>query len=462
MRESESEHTSEGKEGDSRAENRGKRKGSRFVVESKVLEVEAEERKGKIQVIISESKGELLSWVRLGPASVGLFIEGLTQCIRDGKEGRWEKGWKEKGRTYSLVREVNRVGCFIRLGVTDMEKRRFGICIPKGRGEKGGWASMVESLRNVGLWFEKKETDQEVKVSGRLYVEVVKGLECRDASRVRVEVKGEEIRGNVSRLEHCLVGKWNPRSAQEEDLERLGWSVAKAWGLKGKLGLARLGKGCALMEFEIVEEAKRVLASGERLVGGIQLGLEMWSPKFGCSSEGEARKKPGVLIKSNGEDLPSTLEIGVEGEVYALSLWWEISPSLRKKRGDDRDGYGRQKGEVRGDEEGMSVSGRASYKLATKLKVIKQNLKTWNREVFGSLESNKLVALQQVEYWDQVESERRLIEEETSIKKETKEGYAKWVNLEEIHWRQLSREIWLREGDRNTGYKWHLGGERFF
>ena len=293
MRESESEHASEGEEGESRVENCGKRKGSRFVVESKVFEVEAEERKGKIQVIISESKGELLSWVRLGPASVGLFTEGLTQCIRDGKEGRWEKGWKEKGRTYSLVREVNRAGCFIRLRVTDMEKRRFGICIPKGRGEKGGWASMVESLRNVGLWFEKKETDQEVKVSGRLYVEVVKGLECRDASRVRVEVKGEEIRGNVSRLEHCLVGKWNPRSAQEEDLERLGWSVARAWGLKGKLGLARLGKGCALMEFEIVEEAKRVLASGERLVGGIQLGLEMWSPKFGCSSEGEARKKPG-------------------------------------------------------------------------------------------------------------------------------------------------------------------------
>ena len=102
--------------------------------------------------------------------------------------------------------------------------------------------------------------------------------------------------------------------------------------------------------------------------------------------------------------------------------------------------------------QGMSVSGRASYKLATKLKVIKQNLKFWNREVFGNLESNKLVALQQVEYWDQVESERRLTEEETSIKKEAKEGYAKWVNLEEIHWRQLSREIWLRKGDRNTGY----------
>ncbi|RVX22754.1 hypothetical protein CK203_008374 [Vitis vinifera] len=63
--------------------------------------------------------------------------------------------------------------------------------------------------------------------------------------------------------------------------------------------------------------------------------------------------------------------------------------------------------------------GRASYKLATKLKV---------------------------------ESEKRLTEEKISSKKEAKEGYAKWVNLEEIHWRQLSRELWLREGDRNTGY----------
>ena len=72
--------------------------------------------------------------------------------------------------------------------------------------------------------------------------------------------------------------------------------------------------------------------------------------------------------------------------------------------------------------------------------------------MFGRLECNKSAALQQVEYWDQVESERSLIEEEISIKKEAKEGYAKWVNLEEIHWRQLLRELWLREGDRNTGY----------
>ncbi|RVW21357.1 hypothetical protein CK203_106329 [Vitis vinifera] len=39
-----------------------------------------------------------------------------------------------------------------------------------------------------------------------------------------------------------------------------------------------------------------------------------------------------------------------------------------------------------------------------------------------------------------------------SIKKEAKDSYAKWVSLEETHWRQHSRELWLREGDNNTGY----------
>ncbi|WJZ92597.1 hypothetical protein VitviT2T_011582 [Vitis vinifera] len=100
----------------------------------------------------------------------------------------------------------------------------------------------------------------------------------------------------------------------------------------------------------------------------------------------------------------------------------------------------------------MVVSGRASYKLATKLKGMKEKLKVWNREVFGNLETNKMVALQQVDHWDQVESERRLTEEEFARKKEAKDGYAKWVKMDEIHWRQLSRELWLREGDKNTGY----------
>ena len=85
---------------------------------------------------------------------------------------------------------------------------------------------MAEVLRKLIASFYKKENKKEEKTFGRLQVEMGKRLESRDRNLVRVEVEGEEISRNLSRLEHCLVGSWNPRVAGGENLERLGWLMA--------------------------------------------------------------------------------------------------------------------------------------------------------------------------------------------------------------------------------------------
>ncbi|RVW16721.1 hypothetical protein CK203_076389 [Vitis vinifera] len=232
-------------------------------------------------------RGVALGWirrVRLGPTSVRLFLEGLDQCVKNGNEDKWEKGWKEKGRSYSMVREANRAGCFLWLGVVDSEEKRYSICIPKGKRERGGWLAMAEVLRKLIASFDKKENKKEKKTSRRLQVEMGKRLGSRDRNLVRVE------------------------------------------GLKGKLGLARLEKEWVLLEFELVEEARRVLTSGKRSARGIQVGLEFWNPRSAKLAGDQGR----------GDNLsPSPLVGG-----FAV---------VQTELGGYRGSTGRSSGEVRGD-----------------------------------------------------------------------------------------------------------------
>ena len=56
----------------------------------------------------------------------------------------------------------------------------------------------------------------------------------------------------------------------------------------------------------------------------------------------------------------------------------------------------------------VSIKGTTSYILSRKLKEVKARLRVWNNECFGRLETNKKLALSQVEAFDTMREERNL------------------------------------------------------
>ncbi|RVW79333.1 hypothetical protein CK203_040863 [Vitis vinifera] len=237
--------------------------------------------------------------------------------------------------------------------------------------------AMAEMIHQMEELVGQRMELQEVRAGGKSstaksYAEAVLGSN-RKAQCHQVEgFEGRDGR-NLQKLQQCLVASWKPSNKEDEDMERLGNLWAYSWGLKGKLGLAKLERGRALLEFEDKREAYRVVSSGSREMGGVQLGLDFWKPQTGCWAEEERAQdawvrifglpvslwSPAILkkigeecggfveidertrsmeeiqwarirVKITGESRPSMLEIEVEEEFYSLALWWEIRPVVRR------------------------------------------------------------------------------------------------------------------------------------
>ena len=138
----------------------------------------------------------------------------------------------------------------------------------------------------IGSSGSKPETqegkDMGKTVGGRSYATIAKRALSGNPNAIVVKVKREESIGLLEKLEHCVVASRRDNSGEEDDLEKMGQLWAKSWELKGSLGLAKLEKGRFLLDFEDLEEARRVVSSGNRTMEGVQVGLDFWSPRSGC------------------------------------------------------------------------------------------------------------------------------------------------------------------------------------
>ncbi|CAI0460218.1 unnamed protein product [Linum tenue] len=92
------------------------------------------------------------------------------------------------------------------------------------------------------------------------------------------------------------------------------------------------------------------------------------------------------------------------------------------------------------------------FLFARKLHSIKAKLKVWNKEVFGNIDKRVEDLLIKIKELERVEEERILHDGEREERAKLEIDLRRDLFLQEICWRQKSREVWVKLGDKNSGY----------
>ena len=92
---------------------------------------------------------------------------------------------------------------------------------------------------------------------------------------------------------------------------------------------------------------------------------------------------------------------------------------------------------------GHSYSGTPSFDLAQKLRALKDDLKVWNKLVFGDVGIKRQQLECELQAYDEKESLTSLSPEEHILREGCKADLESVAQLEEVSWRQKSRILWL-------------------
>jgi len=98
------------------------------------------------------------------------------------------------------------------------------------------------------------------------------------------------------------------------------------------------------------------------------------------------------------------------------------------------------------------VEGCPDYKLSMKLKLLKQKLKEWSKQIGGELGTKKNKLLSELGDIDLAQDSRLLTEDELMVRATILVELEELAKIEESRWRQKSRILWLKQGDNNTRF----------
>ncbi|KAG6649202.1 hypothetical protein CIPAW_07G196000 [Carya illinoinensis] len=93
-------------------------------------------------------------------------------------------------------------------------------------------------------------------------------------------------------------------------------------------------------------------------------------------------------------------------------------------------------------------TGNPSFVLPCKLKALKQDLKKWNLELFGSIDNQKNTLMEELQDFEVRELTGDLSEEALARKSAVVTYLEKVLLMDEILWRQKFRAFWIKEGDK--------------